>query len=440
MKRLLNLFVVAALVMLPFSASRAILKIEITQGVSGALPIAVVPFATQGVSPSVNVAGVINADLGRSGRFKPFPEKDMLEKPTEAAQIDFKNWRVVGVDNLVIGRIKPGDNGGYVIEFQLFDVYRGQQLLGYSVPVSKGSLRWAAHHVSDMIYQKLTGQRGAFATRIAYVMAQKNGQGQEKRYSLIVADADGENPQSIVSSASPLMSPAWSPDGKRIAYVSFENKHSEIYVQDIASGKRQMVSGRPGINGAPAFSPDGSKLAMTLSTEPGNPDVYVMDLASRKLRQITDNPAIDTEPTWAPDGKTLLFTSDRGGGPQVYEVATDGGTPRRLTFEGSYNARPEVSDDGKLIAMVHQGRDGFHIAVMNRETEALQVLTDGRLDESPSFAPNGSMVIYATERNGQGVLAAVSSDGRVKQRLATQEGDVREPVWSPFLSGERTGN
>lgn len=422
---------IALALLLPASTAHAILEIEITQGVSAARPIAVVPFGWEGEGkPPLNVADIVAGDLARSGRFKPFPEGDMLEKPTDAAKVDFKNWRVLGVENVVIGKlVRSGNN--HVIQFQLFDVYRGQQLLGYSVTVQPGNPRRAAHQVSDMIYEKLTGEPGAFSTRVAFITAVREG-GDRYRYSLMVADADGENQQAILNSASPIMSPAWSPDGRQLAYVSFENKTAEVYVQTLATGQREAVASRPGLNNAPVFSPDGEKLALVLSSEPGNPDIYVMDLRSRNLTRITSNPAIDTEPAWLPDSKGLVFTSDRGGQPQIYLVESAGGNARRLTFEGSYNTRPRVSPDGKTLAMVHQDRSGFHIAVMDMQTGALRVLTDGRLDESPSFAPNGSMIIYATGHRGRGVLAAVSTDGRVKQRLGESSGDVREPAWSPF--------
>lgn len=420
------------MLLLPAGPAPAVLHIEITQGITGAQPIAVVPFHWNTADkPPLDVAQVIAADLARSGRFRTLPIEDMLEKPTEAAQIDFKDWRVLEVDFLVIGRVIPGQvEGGHAIQFQLFDVVRGQQIMGYSIPVGPGQLRRGAHRVSDMIYEKLTGERGAFNTRIAFVTVQRDGD--VKRYNLMVADADGENQQSIVQSVHPIMSPSWSPDGRKIAYVSFENRQPEIFVQELASGRRESVSSRPGINGAPAWSPDGTRLALTLSSGEDNPDIYVYELLTKRLLRITNDPAIDTEPVWFPDGRQLAFTSDRGGGPQIYVVDVGGGKARRLTFEGRYNARPRVSPDGKLLAMVHQDNGGYHIAVMDIETGTLRELTDGRLDESPSFAPNGSMIIYATEEKGRGVLAAVSVDGRVRQRLALQEGDVREPAWSPL--------
>jgi TolB protein len=428
--------VVVLLAVLPLTAARAVLKIEITKGVVGAIPIAIVPFGERqvtGAPPGTDVAKVVSADLARSGRFKPIGRGDMLAKPTRVANIDFGNWRALSVNDLVIGRILP-DGQGYDVEFQVFNVYNGRQLLGYSIPTSAARLRSTAHRISDMIYKKLTGQRGAFNTRIAYVSVKHAPK--VTHYRLIVADADGHDPQTIVRSTQPLMSPNWSPDGKRIAYVSFEHHRANIYIQNLYSGKRRRISSRPGLNSAPVFSPNGRKLALVLSSSPGNPDLYIMDIKSKHLRRITTSSAIDTEPAWTPNGKKLIFTSNRGGGPQIYEVNVNGGgAPQRLTFEGSYNARPELSPDGKQLAMVHRERGKFRIAVMNLQTGALQVLTNGRLDESPSFAPNGQMIIYATEHGGRDMLAAVSADGQVQERLASTRGDVQEPAWSPYSHG-----
>ena len=426
-----KIFIALILSLAWLQTALADLTIEITEGVEGALPIAVVPFGWQGPGGlPVDVAGVIDADLQRSGRFKTLPKDDMLARPTTAEAIEFKDWRALNVENLVVGRIRPQGTGGYEIQFQLFDVYKGEQLTGYTIPTTAPNLRATAHRIADLIYEKLLGVPGAFATRVAYITSVSQADG-SKRVDLNVADADGYNPETIVSSTEPLMSPAWSPDGRKIAYVSFEGGQSAIYVQEVYTGQRQKVTGFKGINGAPAWSPDGRKLAMTLSKD-GNPDIFVFDLSTRKLQAVTRHYAIDTEPAWSPDGRYLVFTSDRGGKPQIYRVSAFGGRAERVTFQGSYNARASYSPDGKLLALVTREDGNYRIAVQDLDSGVMQVLSQGSLDESPSFAPNGSMIIYASKSGHRGVLAAVSVDGRVRQRLALQEGDVREPVWSPF--------
>lgn len=409
----------------------AILTIEITQGAEGALPIAVVPFAWTGSTtlPPEDVAEVVTNDLARSGRFKPLPEKDMLARPHQGSEVRFRDWRVLGQESLVVGRVQDLGNGNLEVQFQLFDVFRGEQLIGYSIPTTAAGLRRTAHQVSDLIYEALTGERGAFTTRVAYIVASRPG-GRES-YQLQIADADGFGAQTVLNSNRPIISPAWSPDGNRLAYVSFEEGRPEIYVQDTLSGQRRRLLPAGASSSAPAWSPDGTRLALT-SSRAGNPDIYIFELASGQLRRLTDNPAIDTEPSWAPDGRSLVFTSDRGGGPQIYRVAAGGGDPQRVTFEGRYNTRASFSPDGKWLTLVHGENNRYSIGVLEIETGLLQLLTDGSLDESPSFAPNGSMIIYATAGHDRGVLAAVSVDGRVRQRLLLQEGDVRDPAWSPF--------
>lgn len=431
LRHILAITTAVLLLALPLAGSRATLEIEITSGVNSAVPIAVVPFRFdgQGEAP-VNVAEVIGADLGRSGRFTSLAPKDMLEKPTEAGGINFNNWQVLKINDLVIGRVKQV-GGGYSVEYQVFNVYTHQQIMGYSVATSAARLRFTAHFISDSIYQKLTGQRGAFTTRIAYV--EHTGQ----HYALIVADADGYNAQPVMESNSePIMSPSWSPDGRKLAYVSFETKFPAIYLQDLSTGKREMISRHEGINGAPVFSPDGKSLALTLSTTPGNPDVYVMDIASKQLLRITTSDAMDTEPDWSPDGQSLYFSSDRGGNLQIYKVSAKGGDAQRVTFDGNYNGDPQVSPDGRTLAMVHRDNGNLYIAVMDLASGTLTTLTNGGLDKSPSFAPNGSMIIYAATYRDQGVLEEVSVDGQVHERLSERQNgvDVQAPVWGPFLS------
>ncbi len=430
MKRLLHILLAAALLAL-LPHARAALTIEITGGAEGALPIAVVPFGIEGQGlPPEDISAIVTNNLKRSGRFAPLPEKDLLARPHQGSEVNFRDWRALGSNYLVVGKVRAAPGGQYSVQFELLDVFRGARITGYTIHSGAQELRRTAHQISDIIYEKLTGQAGAFNTRIAYVIVSAIAPKQQS-YALQVADADGHNPQTILTSKQPLLSPAWSPDGTRLAYLSFENKRAQIYIQEVASGKRELLTSFPGLNGAPAWSPDGTRLALTLSKD-GNPEIYVMNLASKVLERLTSNPAIDTEPVWSPDGARIVFTSDRGGKPQLYMMSVTGGNAQRITFEGDYNARGRYSPDGKLLAMVHGARGQYRIAVLDLETKALRVLTDRTLDESPSFAPNGAMIIYATNEGSKGVLAAVSVDGRVRQRLLLTEGDVREAVWSPF--------
>ena len=426
------------------SSAQAVLNIEITQGVEGALPVSIVPFGWEvpqqsaqmpaslipPKEPPIDVAAIVRADLARTGRFEPLPPKDMLARPHADSEITFSNWRIFQSENLVVGTLQYVGANRYKIRFRLFDVFKGEQLEGFSLSASGNNLRQAAHQVSDIIYEKLTGERGAFTTSVAYITAA--GQGNSKRYSLWIADADGYGPQSMMRSGEPILSPAWSPDGSRLAYASLEDRgHQVVFVQNIANGRREKVSSSKGINGAPAWSPDGKSLAVSLSKD-GNPEIYVINLASKKRKRLTNHWSIDTEPTWTPDGKSIVFTSDRGGRPQLYQVAVRGGRSKRLTFEGQYNAKATVSRDGKKIALIHRTEGKYRVAIMDRESGNLRVLTDGALDESPSFAPNGSMIIYATSKGRRGILKAVSVDGNIHQQFTVPEGDVREPAWSPY--------
>ena len=409
----------------------AVLTIEITQGMEDASPIAVVPFAAPaGVTLPEDIAAIISANLRRSGRFAPLPEADLIARPRTADDVRFQDWRVLGVGDLVIGRVLQPAPGRYEVQFQLFDVFRGRQMTGYSIPARPEELRRVAHRISDLIYESLTGQPGAFDTRIAYVTSE--GESGSRRYALQVADSDGHNPRTVLRSPQPLMSPAWSPDGQQLAYVTFEDRRAAIYVQDVGTGARRELAAFDGINGAPAWSPDGRKLALTLSRD-GNPEIYLLHLADNRLQRLTNNAAIDTEAVWLPDGNHLIFTSDRGGAPQLYRLDIRSGRAERLSFEGNYNSSADVSPDGRRLALVHRDGRDYRIGVMDLDSRRLRVLTDGSLDESPSFAPNGSMIIYATSVGGRGVLAAVSADGRFRQRLTLSGGDVREPAWSPVL-------
>jgi TolB protein len=429
-------FAACLALLLPFAAvaQQGGLEIDIVGGNPQALPIAVVPMPYQGagVAPDTDVARVVREDLARSGQFRGLPEQDMIDRPTRGSEVDYATWRMLQQDFLVVGRVVDAGGGAYRVEYELFDVAKQERLLGIAMTGRANAMRDVAHQMADAIYEKILGVRGAFWTRIAYVTS--TGTGENINYALMVADADGHNPQVVVRSTEPLMSPDWSPDGRRLAYVSFEhNQNSAIYLQDLATGARERVASFRGINSSPAFSPDGSKLALTLSRS-GSPEIYVMDLASKALAQLTNQMGIDTEPTWSADGASIYFTSDRGGRPQVYQVPAGGGSASRVTFQGSYNASPTVSFDGTKIAVAQGSGNVYRIALLDRSlgTPRWSTLSPGSLDESPSFAPNASMVLYAGREGTRGVLYAVSADGRVRQRLVLADGNVREPAWGPY--------
>jgi TolB protein len=409
------------------------LEVTVTSGVAEPIPTAIVPFGWEGAGNApFDIAALVEKDLGDSGYFEPMERRDMVSRPTQSSELNFADWRIVDVDIVLVGRLIQDAPDRYTITFQLFDVLRAEQLLAFRVASTGEELRATSHRIADMVYKEMTGIDGIFSTRIAYITEQRRSP-QDRMFSLIVADSDGENAQPIAESTQPLMSPAWSPDGRRIAYVSFEGQQSAIYVQTLRTGTRERVSSRAGINGAPAFSPDGRRLALTLSLNDGNLDIYTLDLSNQVLRRITENSAIDTEPVWSADGESIYFTSDRAGSPQVYRVTAEpGNRAQRITFEGTYNTRARVSPDGTQLAVVHRNQGRDRVALLDPENALITVLSRGELDESPSFAPNGAMIIYATRDRGQGVLAAVSSDGRVHQRIASVAGDVREPVWGPY--------
>jgi TolB protein len=426
--------VIALILCVSFCArARAEFVVEVTRGQENAIPVAVVPFmAADAPDAALDAAAVVAGDLKRSGRFKPMDRKDMIEQPHTGAGINFDDWRRLGNDYILVGLMQPQGPDQYVINFELYNALNRQRLLSYQISANRAGLRLAAHQVADMVYDKILGVRGAFATRIAYVSV--TGALPHRNFRLIVADSDGENPHVVMQSNEPLMSPAWSPDGQSLAYVSFEDRLPSVYVQYLKTGERKRVSAKAGVNQAPAFSPDGKKLALTLSTRDGNLDVYVLDLASGGISRITDDPGIDTEPQWSKDGQSLYFTSDRAGGPQIYRVGLKSGDhPKRLTFQGNYNARPRLSPDESQLAFVTQEDGAYRIAVMNLDGRGdMQVLTKGQFDVSPSYAPNGAMLLYASRDRGRGVLALVSSDGRVQERLVSSEGEVQEPAWGPF--------
>jgi TolB protein len=413
-------------------AARAELQIEVTSGVRNPVPIAIVPFAhAEGAGSDLDVAGIVQHDLEGSGRFRALARESMPATPSRADDVASPSWKAAGSDYVVVGRTRALDNGSLAVDFDLVNTLTGARVAGQRFTGAQGAMRNAAHRVSDVIYQKILGVRGAFATRIAYVAVE--GEPPAQRFQLIVADADGFNQHSILESRFPLMSPAWSPDGQWLAYVSFETKHAAVYVQLVRTGERRQVSARAGVNGAPAWSPDGHKLALTLGGSNGNPDIYVLDLSTQDLTRITDDPAIDTEPEWTPDGKSLFFTSDRAGSPQIYKISASAGAhPKRMTFGGNYYARPRVSPDGTQLALVTLDNGNYRIAVQDLGTGALRVLSHGHLDESPSFAPNGATLIYSERESGGGSLATVSTDGLTGLRLKAPQGEVREPAWGPF--------
>jgi TolB protein len=424
----------AALCSLLAPVAEAQFNVVIREGREAAVPIAIVPFGWQGSGPAAfDIAGVVNNDLSSSGRFTAIPPANMTARPTQASEVNFNQWRLLDARYLVIGTLSqdPAPDS-FTATYQLFDVTRGEPLTGFRLQAARGDLRRAAHRIADMIFEEITGIPGVFSTQIAYISEERRADG-TRQFRLIVSDADGENAQRVAESTQPLLSPSWSPDSRRLAYVSFEGGVSGVYVQTLRTGTRERVSARAGVNSSPAFSPDGRMLALVLSRDTGNLDVHTLDLSTQVLRQHTTDAAIDTEPTWAADGRSIYFNSDRAGGPQVYRVGLDpGARAQRITFDGPYNARPRISPDGRQLAVVYGENNRYRIGMVNPDNGQLQILTDGRLDESPSFAPNGAQIIYATREGSRGILASVSTDGRIKTQIASVAGDVREPVWGPF--------
>jgi TolB protein len=410
--------------------AQAELVIEVTQGRQSAIPVSVVPFEWTGATElPVDISAVVNNDLASSGYFRTLEQSSMLSKPSRTEDIAYADWRLMKQDFIVVGHITAED-GGYAIEFHVVDVHQQIELVHHRVRGEGTQLRDLAHYISDFIFKRLTGIPGVFSTKMVYVTTNK----ERSRFNLNFADADGAREQLIFRSKEPILSPAWSPDGKRVAYVSFENGRSEIFFQELATGNREKVVSFDGSNSAPSFSPDGTQLAFVHS-KMGNPDIYIMDLATRKVQRHTNHYGIDTEPQWMTDGRHILFTSSRAGGPQIYKLDTKDDSVERVTFEGRYNARARMTADGRKMVFVHGQGDSFHIASQDMASGRVRLLTrDTNLDESPSVAPNGSMVIYAATENDRSILAAVSVDGEVKFRLPSRFGDVREPAWSPILN------
>lgn len=406
--------------------SNAALEIEISGGGAQQIPVAILPFAEPtGIASKESLHEIIAADLKRSGLFRVLETRGMANLPTAASQIKYAEWSALQAQAMTVGHVESLGGGRLKVSFQLMDVLKQSQLIGMDYQIAPTQIRATAHKIADAIYEKLTGQRGDFSSRIAYI--NKIG----KRYTLQVSDADGYNAQNVVSSNEPIISPAWSPDGSKMAYVSFEKKKPIVYVQSLTTGDRKILANYKGNNSAPAWSPDGSKLAVVL-TYGANSQIYTIGADGGDLRQVTKSNAIDTEPAFSPDGKFIYFTSDRGGRPQIYKVSASGGDATRVTFDGAYNVSPRFSPDGRYLAYIRNDGGKFRVALQDLSNGQVQLLSEGAQDESPSFSPNGRVILYATKVRGKGSLAAVSSDGRVRQRLSESTGDVREPAWAPL--------
>ena len=407
----------------------------ISSGTDRATPIAVVPFGWQSgsVLPD-DIAEIIGNDLRNSGVFEPIARQNMISLPTQASEVIYRDWKALGAQYVLVGNMVPS-GGRLQVQFALFNVATEQQVLTGSVGGGVDQIRDMAHHIADQSFEKLTGVKGAFSTRLLYVTAERFSVN-NTRYTLQRSDYDGARAVTLLQSREPILSPSFAPDGRRIAYVSFEQKRPRIFVQHVDTGRREQITNFEGLNGAPAWSPDGNRLAFVLSKD-GNPEVYVMDMGSRQLRQVTNQGSIDTEPFWGKDGQTLYFTSDRSGKPQIYKTNINSGAVERVTFVGNYNANPKLSADEKTLVMIHR-QDGFTVfkvaALDLARGGAPRILSDTSLDESPTVAPNGTMVIYATRQQGRGVLMLASTNGRVRRPLPTAQGEVREPSWSPFLN------
>jgi len=405
-----------------FSA-RAAMEIQVIGGAANQIALAVVPFQAAPGQPQPSLTQIIADNLNRSGQFR-LVDASGTPAPIEPGQVNYPVWRGRGAEALVIGQVMALPGGRFEVRFRLLDVVKQTQLAGFSYNITPGQWRATAHQIADIIYEKLTGTKGAFSSRIAYV--QKQG----RRYELRVADADGQNPRTVVRSSEPVISPMFSPDGRQLAYVSFEDKKPVVYVQSLASGSRQKVAAFKGSNSSPAWSPDGRRLAVVLTLD-GTSQIYLIHADGSNLTRLTRSGAIDTEPVFSPDGQTVFFTSDRGGNPQIYSIPVGGGEARRITFNGSYNVSPAISPDGRLLAYITRDEGRFRVALLELASGQARILSQSARDESPVFAPNGQSVLYATVQGSRGVLGTVSLDGRTRARLSDSDVDAREPAWGP---------
>ena len=412
------------------SLLQAEVEFHIIGGNTSAVPIAILPFVNN--SQSTNLAKVVSDDLMLSGHFRALEKEQLIEFPKHASQIKYSTWKMLKADYLTIGSIQATAPGRFEIHVKLFSVADKKQVLSLILPVLQGDLRSGGHYIADKIYEEITGIKGIFSTKIAYVTATKIADGIE--YQLLVADADGKNSQALVTSKQPLLSPKWSPRGNKLVYVSFEKGNSAIYIQDLSTGGRELMSSYRGINSGPSFSPDGKKLALTLSKS-GNAEIYTMDIYTKEIQQITNSWSIDTGANWSPDSKSLVFTSDRGGKPNLYQVDLATLNTKRLTFEGDYNAGGSYSPDGEYISFVQGNKNDYRIALRHNKSETIQQISSGPLDETPTFAPNNNMILYATKnKKGQGILISTSVDGTTRNELLVSNGHIREPAWSPVIN------
>ncbi len=403
--------------------ARAAMEIQVIGGAANKMAVAMVPFQAAPGQPQPALTQIAGDDLNRSGQFR-LVDASGVPTPFEPAQVNYATWRGKGAEAMVIGQVTALPGGRFEVRFRLLDVVKQTQLAGFSYNIAPEQWRATAHQIADIVYEKLTGSRGAFSSRIAYV--QKQG----RKFELRVADADGQNPRTVVRSAEPLISPMFSPDGGRLVYVSFEDKKPVVYVQSLANGSRQKVAAFKGSNSAPAWSPNGRRLAVVLTRDAAS-QIYLIDADGSDLTRLTQGGNIDTEPVFSPDGQTVYFTSDRGGSPQIYRVSINGGDVKRVTFNGAYNVSPAVSPDGRLLAYISRDEGRFRVALLELATGQTRVLTDSARDESPAFAPNGQSVLYATVQGGRGILGTVSLDGRTRARLSESGVDAREPAWGP---------